>query len=113
MDIVDMVGEAIGDIAPWYADTPEFAEGQAPERYIILNIAERGANYSEGVHRCVEYIVSLNVWTKYLDFTLYKKIKQAMSAAGFSYEGGGRVGDDKIYPYDTHYYLDFMGVVEE
>ena len=33
-----------------------------------------------------------------------------MRAAGFGYSSGGQVGTDTLFPYVTHYYLDFVGV---
>ena len=96
----------------WFTDTPEVADGQVPDKYVIVNIAEKGGNYSESVNRCNEYFMSLNVFTKRLDFALYERLKTAMCGADFVYVGGGNVGDDKVYPYETHYYLDFSGVLE-
>lgn len=112
MDVIQKIESALDGITPWFTDTPEFAGDQAPEKYIIVNIAEKGGNYSESENRCNEYFVSLNVFTKRLDFALYERLKTAMYGADFVYVGGGKVGDDKIYPYGAHYYLDFTGVIE-
>lgn len=112
MDIVQKIKSALDGVIPWFTDTPEFADGQKPESYVIVNIAEKGGDYSESENRCNEYFVSLNVFTKQLDFALYERLKTAMYGAEFVYIGGGKVGDDKIYPYDAHYYLDFSGVTE-
>lgn len=112
MNIVERVESALDGIIPVFSGTPEFSAGKAPERYIILGIAEKGANFSEGRHNVIEYFVSLGVFTKSLDFTLYENIKAAMCSGNFSYIGGGEVRDDKSYPYLAHYYLDFLGVCE-
>lgn len=112
MDIIEKVFAALDGVIPCFVGTSEFTRDSAPEKYIIINIAETGGNYSEGVNRVNEYLVSLNVFTKRLDFGLYEQIKSAMYGADFCYIGGGNVGDDKIYPYVTHYYLDFSGVTE-
>lgn len=112
MDIIKKIFAALDGIIPCFVGTPEFARDSAPEKYIIINIAEKGGNYSESVNRTNEYFISLNVYTKQLDFGLYEQIKSAMYGADFCYIGGGNVGDDKIYPYVTHYYLDFSGVTE-
>ncbi len=111
MTITDKIKSALDGVIPWFVGVPEFP-GDAPERYAIINIAEKGANYSEGENRINEYFVSVNVFTKQLDFELYEKIKSAMYGAEFCYIGGGNVGDDRLYPYITHYYLDFEGVIE-
>lgn len=112
MDVVQKIKSALDGIIPWFTNTSEFTEDQKPEKYIIVNIAEKGGDYSESENRCNEYFVSLNVFTKRLDFALYERLKTAMCGAEFVYVGGGNVGDDKIFPYDTHYYLDFTGVIE-
>lgn len=112
MDIIQKIESALDGVIQWFTDTPEFADGQAPESYVIVNIEEKGGNYSESENRCNEYFVSLNVFTKRLDFALYERLKTAMYGADFVYIGGGNVGDDKIFPYGTHYYLDFSGVLE-
>ena len=112
MDVIQKIESALDGVIPWFTNTPEFADGQAPERYVIVNIAEKGGTYSESHHRTTEYFVSLNVYTPRLDFPLYERLKSAMCGEGFVYDGGGNVGDDKIFPYDTHYYLDFTGVIE-
>lgn len=111
MDIIEKVFAALDGVIPCFVGTPEFAR-DAPEKYIIINIAETGGNYSEGVNRVNEYFISLNVYTKQIDFALYEQIKAAMYSADFCYIGGGNVGDDKTYPYVTHYYMDFSGVEE-
>lgn len=112
MDVIQKIESALDGVIPWFTDTPEFEEGQAPESYVIVNIAEKGGNYSESENRVNEYFVSLNVFTKRLDFALYERLKTAMYGAEFVYIGGGNVGDDKIFPYGAHYYLDFSGVFE-
>lgn len=111
MGLIEKIELALKSVLPFYFNTPEFA-GTAPEKYAIINIAEKGANYSESENRVNEYFVSVNVFTERLDFALYEKIKDAMYGAGFVYIAGGNVGDDKIYPYKTHYYLDFSAVIE-
>ncbi len=111
MTVIDKIKSALDGVIPWFVGVPEFP-GKAPERYAIINIAEKGANYSEGENRVNEYFISVNVFTKRLDFELYEKIKSAMYGAEFCYIGGGNVGDDRLYPYVTHYYLDFAGVIE-
>ncbi|HCF83132.1 MAG TPA: hypothetical protein DER68_04070 [Ruminococcaceae bacterium] len=111
MGLIEKIELALKPVLPFYFTTPEFAE-KAPEKYAIINIAEKGANYSEGENRVNEYFASVNVFTERLDFALYEDIKSAMYGQGFGYVGGGNVGDDKIYPYGTHYYLDFCGVIE-
>lgn len=111
MTVINKIKSALDSVLPWFVGVPEFS-GKAPEKYAIINIAEKGANYSEGEHRINEYFISVNVFTKRLDFELYEKIKNAMYGAEFCYIGGGNVGDDRLYPYVTHYYLDFAGVIE-
>lgn len=111
MGLIEKIELALKSVLPFYFDVPEFA-GKSPEKYAIINIAEKAANYSEGENRVNEYFVSVNVFTERLDFALYEDIKSAMYGQGFGYIGGGNVGDDKIYPYGTHYYLDFCGVIE-
>lgn len=104
--------DGLSENIPWYPQTPEFSDGQAPDRYIIVNIAEKGSNYAEGKHFSDEYYVSLNVFTPRLDFKLYNQLKKAMYGAGFVYVDGGKVDDDHLFPYNTHYYLDFTAVIE-
>lgn len=112
MDVIQKIQSALDSIVIAFFDTPEFSENDTPKKYVIVNFAEKGGNYSESVNRCTEYFVSLNVYTDYLDFPLYEAIKRAMSGVEFSYIGGGKVDDDKIFPYGTHYYLDFSGVTD-
>ncbi len=110
MDIADRIEAALNSIVPTFARVPEFTADNAPSSYIIYDITEKGANYSEGENRVNQYFISLGVFTEKLDFSLYERIKQAMYAGGFGYADGGSVGDDDIFPYVTHYYLDFAGV---
>ena len=112
MNIIEKIKSALDGLIPWFTDVPEFTADNEPEKYAIINIAEKGGNYSESENRTNEYFVSVSVFTKRLDFPLYEQIKTAMYGAEFVYVGGGNVGDDKIYPYITHYYLDFSGVIE-
>lgn len=111
MDIIQKIESALDSVIPWFVGVPEFP-GDPPEKYAIINIAEKGGNYSESENRVNEYFVSVNVFTKRLDFELYERVKTAMYGAEFCYIGGGNVGDDRLYPYVTHYYLDFLGVME-
>lgn len=111
MDIADRIEQALDGICPVYAGVPEFADDE-PKEYIIYGINERGADYSEGENRVNQYYISLNVFTGALNFALYERIKAAMYKAGFGYDSGGTAGTDAIFPYVTHYYLDFTGVEE-
>lgn len=115
MTVDERLEQALDGLAekiPWYPNTPEFSDGKVPDRYIIVKIAEKGGNYSESEHNCDEYFVSLNVYTPRLDFKLYNQLKKAMYGASFVYVDGGKVDDDKLFPYNTHYYLDFTAVIE-
>lgn len=110
MNIAERIEAAIGDILPVYGYTPEFSDDE-PQKYAIYQLTEKGAEYGEGEHRTEQFFISLNVFTPRLDFELYERLKRAMYDAGFSYDSGGETGTDAIYPYITHYYLDFSGVV--
>lgn len=112
MDVVQKVESALEGVIQPFFGVPEFGAGDEPERYVIVNFAEKGANFSEGVSRVIEYFVSLNVFSEGLDFPLYEKIRAAMERGGFDYIDGGNVDDDRIFPYSTHYYLDFLAVIE-
>ncbi len=109
MNIAERIEAAVGGILPVYGYTPEFAADNEPERYIIYTLTEKGADYSEGENRVDQYLVSLNVFTPGLDFDLYEEIKAAMYRAGFVFDSGGMTGTDAMFPYITHYYLDFEG----
>lgn len=110
MDITDRIGAALGDILPVYGCTPEFGRNDEPEKYAVYILTERSAEYGDGADNVTEYTCRLSVFTKSLDFALYRRIKSAMRAAGFAYSNGGQVGTDRLFPYITHYYLDFVGV---
>ncbi len=109
MDIAERIEAAVGGILPAYGYTPEFAADDEPERYIIYTLTEKGDDYSEGENRVNQYLVSLNVFTPKLDFDLYEAIKAAMYKAGFVFDSGGMTGTDAVFPYITHYFLDFAG----
>lgn len=47
MVLIEKIELALKSVLPFYFNTPEFA-GKTPEKYAIINIAEKGANYSEG-----------------------------------------------------------------
>lgn len=112
MDIIQKVESALDGVIQPFFGVPEFCAGDEPERYVIVNFIEKGANFAEGVSRVIEYFVSLNVYSDGFDFPLYERIRTAMERGGFNYIGGGNVGDDRIFPYLTHYYLDFLAVIE-
>ncbi len=107
VSVADRIEKAVCDILPVYGYTPEFSADNVPEKYIVYNITEKGADYSEGENHANEYLVSLNIFTPRLDFDLYEEIKTAMYGAGFCYSSGGETGTDAMFPYITHYYLDF------
>lgn len=112
MDVIQKIKSALEGIIQPFFGTPEFGAGDKPERYVIVNFTEKGANFSESVSRVIEYFVSLNVYTDGFDFPLYDRIRAAMERGGFGYIEGGNVDDDRIFPYSTHYYLDFLAVIE-
>lgn len=109
MDIADRIESALESVIEVYGATPEFG-AEEPQKYAVYNVTERGAEYAEGVDNATEYLCRLSVFTPKLDFALYKRIKAAMRAAGFGYASGGQTGTDALFPYVTHYYLDFLGV---
>ncbi len=109
MNVADRIEAAVSSILPVYGYVPEFSADDEPECYIVYSITEKGADYSEGENRVNEYLVSLNIFTPRLDFDLYEAIKAAMYEAGFCYDSGGETGTDAMFPYITHYYLDFIG----
>ena len=110
MDIIKRVFSAVGEIVPTFSDIPEFTADSEPDRYIILNISHNGAEFGDGTHHSYSFLISLNVYSPMLDFALYEQVIGAMEAAGFSFAGGGNVGNDAEFPYTAHYYLDFLGV---
>lgn len=115
MDVADRIEAALGDILPVYGQTPEFGATRAsgsdePQKYAVYIVTERGAEYAEGEDGSTEYLCRLSVFTPRLDYALYRRIKAAMRAAGFGYAAGGQTGTDGLFPYVTHYYLDFLGV---
>lgn len=112
MDIIQKIESALDGVIQPFFGVPEFGAGDEPERYVIVNFAEKPANFSESKCRVIEYFVSLNVFSEGFDFPLYEKIRAAMECGGFDYVDGGNVGDDRIFPYSAHYYLDFLGVIE-
>lgn len=112
MDIVQKTESALEGVIQAFFGVPEFEEGEEPERYVIVNFAEKGANSSESVSRVIEYYVSLNVYSAGFDFELYDLIRGAMENGGFTYVDGGNVGGDDTFPYRTHYYLDFTAYSE-
>lgn len=109
MDIAEKIEAALAEIIPLYAQTPEFM-GTTPEKYAVYTITEKGAAYGEGVDYETEYLCRLSVFTKYIDYALYRRIKAAMRAADFGYISGGQTGTNSFFPNVTHYYLDFAGV---
>lgn len=112
MDIAEQIEAALGEVILLYGRTPEFGESE-PDEYAVYNITEIPREFAEGVYHSTEYLCRLAVFTTVLDFPLYRKIKRAMTAAGFGYVSGGQTGSDGLFPYITHYYLDFLGVCDE
>ena len=112
MDIIQKIESALEGVIQPFFGVPEFASGEEPKQYVIANFAEKPANFSEGKGRVIEYFVSLNVYSEGFDFSLYDRIREAMENGEFTYIDGGNVGDDRIFPYHTHYYLDFLYVFE-
>ena len=104
MDIAERLENALAGVLPVYGCTPE------PEKYAVYNITEFPREFAEGEDNSTQYLCRLAVFTPALDFALYKEIKTAMRGAGFGYSSGGQVGTDTLFPYVTHYYLDFAGV---
>lgn len=112
MDIIQKIESALDGVIQPFFGVPEFASGEEPEQYVIVNFAEKPANFSESKGRVIEYFVSLNVYSEGFDFPLYEQIRGAMEDENFTYIDGGNVGDDRIFPYHAHYYLDFLYIFE-
>lgn len=110
MDIAEKLENALAGVLPVYGCTPEFGANDEPEKYAVYNITEFPREFAEGEDNSTQYLCRLAVFTPALDFALYKEIKTAMRGAGFGYSSGGQVGTDTLFPYVTHYYLDFVGV---
>lgn len=119
LDIAEKIEKTLADVIPLYAQTPEFM-GTPPEKYAVYTITERAAEYGEGIDCETEYLCRLSVFTRQLDYSVYKQIKAAMRAAGFGYISGGQTGISYYYektgavpafPNITHYYLDFLEVM--
>lgn len=110
MDIAKKIENALAGVIPVYGRTPEFGVNSEPERYAVYNITEFPEEFGDGGDNATQYLCRLAVFTPALDFALYRKIKAAMRGAGFGYSSGGQVGTDSLFPYVTHYYLDFVGV---
>lgn len=110
MDVIQKVESALEGVIQPFFGVPEFGAGDEPDKYVIVNFAEKPANFSESKSRVIEYFVLLNVYSEGFDFPLYEQIRAAMERGGFDYTDGGNVGDDRIFPYHTHYYLDFLCV---
>lgn len=110
MDIADRIETALADIITVYGRTPEFGSNDEPEKYAVYTITERPCEFGDGAEHSTEYMCRLSVFTETLDFALYRRIKAAMRGAGLAYSNGGQTGTDKLFPYITHYYLDFVGV---
>ena len=47
MNIIEKIKSALDGLIPWFTDVPEFTADNEPEKYAIINIAEKGGNYSE------------------------------------------------------------------
>ena len=109
-DVVSKIVDALEDVLPIYFYTPQFTKSE-PAQYAIIDIHESGGSYGEGVNTATEYFVSVNVFTKKLDFGLYEQIKKQMYSEGFCYDSGGQTGTDALFPEVTHYFLDFSGVM--
>lgn len=110
MDIAEKLENALAGVLPVYGRTPEFGANNEPERYAVYNITEFPEEFGDGGDNATQYLCRLAVFTPALDFALYRQIKAAMRGAGFGYSSGGQVGTDSLFPYVTHYYLDFVGV---
>lgn len=110
MDVAEKMENVLADILPVYGRTPEFGANAEPEKYAVYNITEFPREFAEGEEHSTQFLCRLAVFTPALDFTLYSRIKAAMRTAGFGYSSGGQVGTDTLFPYVTHYYLDFVGV---
>lgn len=112
MDICDRTETALAGILPVYGRTPEFGADE-PKEYAVYIITEKPAEFGEGEEYCTEFLVRVSVFTPKPDFGLYCRIKAAMRKAGFGYCSGGLTGTDGLFPYVTHYYLDFTGVWDD
>ncbi len=110
--ITDMIHDALGTILPVYGRTPDFGKDE-PSAYAVYTLTERPAEFGDGDEHCTEYVVMLSVFTPALDFPLYRRIKAAMKAAGFGFMCGAQTGTDNLFPYVTHYHLDFVGVCDD
>lgn len=92
---------------PFYCGMPEFSETDQPEKYLVYNVGDTPAEFAEGNDIATEYIITINIFSPFVDSALMKLVKSTMKASGFIYAGGNQISDGKTFPFRYQYYQDY------
>lgn len=99
---------------PFYHGMPEFSQREEPCTYLVYDTSDSPEHFSEGYETEIQWNITINIFSPMADFPLMRKVSSAMKRNGFVYEGGGEIGNDKIFPYKKQYYQEYkISIMED
>ena len=94
---------------PFYHGMPEFDEqNPEPEKYLVYDEYETPVYLGDGIYPRKRYFFTVNIFTPAIDENLFKGLESRLIRGGFIYTGGGKVGEEKTFPYKEQYYKEFQ-----
>lgn len=93
----------------YFHGMPDFGEGQEPEIYAVYTLQHKPESFVSGRKTTDAYFIMLSVFTPVNDTELYDRVENALTRAGFLYQGGREVGLGLSYPQKFQYSMDFIG----
>lgn len=104
------IDSVLSDIGlPFYHGMPEFDEANPePEKYLVYDEYETPVYLGDGIYPRKRYFFTVNIFTPYADEKLEKDLESRFIRGGFVYTGGGKVGEEKTFPYKKQYYKEFQ-----
>lgn len=108
--VYEHIDSILSDIGlPFYHGMPEFDEANPePEKYLVYDEYETPVYLGDGIYPRKRYFFTVNIFTPAIDENLFKDLESRFMRAGFVYTGGGKVGEEKTFPYKKQYYKEFQ-----
>ena len=115
MSIYELIDSTLSTLQiPYYSGTPEFYDGDPPERYLFYSAYDIPQQFADGTEHHYEYTVTLNIVTPAVEVETRKLVRNAMKTAGFVYQSGmDTTPDDDTYPYQNQYTQEYKIIMEE
>lgn len=114
MEITNKVDTALSETGlPFYYGMPDFGENEEPESFLTYEDTDQPELFTEGEETQMQYNITINIIIPKDKLGMVKKIKNTMKKHGFTYIGGGKLGENATFPYKIWRYMEFVINQEE